>query len=103
MAAAAELDPDAAAKRSQELIKADADLRQRILTIGLPILLPDGDSVLRGAMVKVLPEPHLSPTDDRIVTAGWVDLRSSNWSLWRDRIKGVAVEIQDRPGVLGKL
>ena len=100
MAAAAELDPDAAAKRSQELIKADADLRQRILTIGLPILLPDGDSVLRGAMVKVLPEPHLSPTDDRIVTAGWVDLRSSNWSLWRDRIKGVAVEIQDRPGVL---
>ena len=100
MAAAAEVDPEDAARRSQELIEADADLRQRILTIGLPILLPDGDSVLRGAMVKVLPEPHLSPTDDRIVTAGWVDLRSSNWSLWRDRIKGVAVEIQDRPGVL---
>ena len=100
MAAAAELDPDAAAKRSQELIEADADLRQRILTIGLPILLPDGNSVLRGAMVKVLPEPHLSPTDDRIVAAGWVDLRSGNWSLWRDRIKGVAVQIQDRPGVL---
>ena len=100
MAAAAELDPDAAAKRSQELIEADADLRKRILTIGLPILLPDGDSVLRGATVKVLPEPHLSPTDDRIVTAGWVDLRSSNWNVWRDRIRGVAVEIQDRPGVL---
>ena len=100
MAAAAELDPDDAARRSQELIEADADLRQRILTIGLPILLPDGDSVLRGAMVKVPLGPHLSSTDDGIVTAGWVDLRSSNWSLWRDRIKGVAVEIRDRPGVL---
>ena len=100
MAAAAELDPDDAARRSQELIEADAELRQRILTIGLPILLPDGDSVLRGAMVKVPLEPHLSSTDDGIVTAGWVDLRSSNWSLWRDRIKGVAVEIRDRPGVL---
>ena len=100
MTAAAELDPDDAARRSQELIEADADLRQRILTIGLPILLPDGDSVLRGAMVKVPLGPHLSSTDDGIVTAGWVDLRSSNWSLWRDRIKGVAVEIQDRPGVL---
>ena len=100
MTVAAELDPNEASERSQELIESDDDLRQRILTIGLPILLPDGASVLRGAQVKVLPDPHLNRTDDRIVSAGWVDLRSDNWMVWRKRIKGVAVEIQNRPGVL---
>ena len=100
MEAAAGLDPEDAARRSQELIQTDDELRQRILTIGLPILLPDGEAVLRGVNVKVPPEAGLEPTDDKIVNAGWVDLRSSNWSLWRDRITGVAVEIRNRPGVM---
>ncbi len=100
METAAGLDPEDAARRSRELIEEDAELRQRILTIGLPLLLPDGETVLRGADVKVQPEPHLSPTDDKIVNAGWVDLRSNNWRLWKDRITGVAVEIRNRPGVL---
>lgn len=100
MEIAASLNPDEAAERSQALIEEDSELRQRILTIGLPILLPDGEAVLRGAQVKVPPEPGLSPTDDKIVSAGWVDLRSSNWALWKDRITGVAVEIRNRPGVL---
>ena len=100
MEVAASLDAEDAAERSLALIEEDTELRQRILTIGLPILLPDGDAVLRGAHVKVPPEPHLSPTDDKIVNAGWVDLRSSNWALWKDRITGVAVEIRNRPGVM---
>jgi hypothetical protein len=100
MEAAAGLDPEEAAGRSRELIEQDTELRQRILTIGLPILLPDGEAVLRGADVKVPPEPDLGPTDDKIINAGWVDLRASNWSLWKDRITGVAVEIRNRPGVL---
>ena len=100
MEAAARLDPEDAARRSRKLIEHDDELRQRILSIGLPILLPDGETVLRGAHVKVLPEPHLSPTNDKIVNAGWVDLRSRNWSVWRDRITGVTVEIRNRPGVM---
>ena len=100
MEVAAGLDPEDAARRSRALIEEDADLRQRILTIGLPILLPDGEAVLRGASVKVPPEPGLSSTDDKIVHAGWVDLRSSNWSLWKERITGVTEEIRNRPGVM---
>ncbi len=100
MEAAARLDPEDAARRSRKLIEHDDELRQRILSIGLPILIPDGETVLRGAHVKVLPEPHLSPTNDKIVNAGWVDLRSRNWSVWRDRITGVTVEIRNRPGVM---
>ena len=100
MEVAAGLDPQEAAERSRALIEGDAELRQRILTIGLPILLPDGEMVLRGASVKVPPEPDLSPTDDRIVNAGWIDLRSSNWAHWKERITGVVVEIRNRPGVM---
>ena len=97
---AAHLDSEETAFRSRALIEETADLRQRILSIGLPILLPDGESVLRGAHVKVPPAHDLSGTDDKIVQAGWVDLRARNWSLWRDRIRGVAVEVENRPGPL---
>ncbi len=100
MEVAAELDPEETAARSRALIEEDAELRQRILTIGLPILLPDGESVLRGTHVKVPPEAGLSPTADKMVQAGWVDLRARTWSLWRDRIRGVAVQVRNRPGPL---
>ena len=100
MGLAAQLDSEETASRSWRLIEEAAELRQRILSIGLPILLPDGESVLRGAHVQVPPADDLSGTDDKIVQAGWVDLRARNWSLWRDRIRGVAIEVENRPGPL---
>ena len=77
----------------------DDDLRQRILSIGLPILLQDGATVLRGAKVKVPPEPGLAPDHPRVVDAGWVDLRATNWARWRDRVETIAAEIRNRPGL----
>jgi NAD(P)-dependent dehydrogenase (short-subunit alcohol dehydrogenase family) len=99
LAAASELDPDEAAARSRELLEGDTDFRQRILSIGLPILLPEGDRVLRGARVKVPPEPGQAPDDPRVVDAGWVDLRPGNWARWRDRVTAVRREIESRPGL----
>ena len=96
--AAAALDPEATADGARSLIEEDDDLRQRILSIGLPILLPDG-RLLRGARVKVPPEPGLPPDHPRVVDAGWVDLRRSNWGRWRDRIEAIRDEIAARPGV----
>ena len=96
---AAELDPEEAARRAQELIEADEDLRQRILSIGLPILLPDGERLLRGARVKVPPEPGHPPDHPRVVDAGWVDLRPSNWGRWRERVVRILAEIENRPGL----
>jgi NAD(P)-dependent dehydrogenase (short-subunit alcohol dehydrogenase family) len=96
---AADLDPGAASTRSLELIQSDADLRQRIVSIGLPILMPDGSHVLRGPEVKVQPEEGLPLRDQRLVSRGWVDLREQNWAQWKDRCGQVQSEIRERPGI----
>ncbi len=99
LAAAADLDAAGTAARTRDLIEDDDDLRQRILSVGLPILLPDGKTLLRGAQVKVPPEPGLPMDDPRVVDAGWVDLREDNWTHWRDRVRAIRKEIDQRPGL----
>ncbi|MDT8339906.1 MAG: hypothetical protein RQ751_00205 [Longimicrobiales bacterium] len=98
-AAAADLDPDETAVRAEALVREDADFRQRILSIGLPVLLPAGDRVLRGARVKVPPDEGQAPDDPRVVDSGWVDLRPANWVRWRERVGAVHREIAERPGL----
>ncbi|MBW3552976.1 MAG: short-chain dehydrogenase, partial [Gemmatimonadetes bacterium] len=97
MDAAAELEPDDTAARAAALIEADADLRVRMLSIGLPILLPDGDRLLRGPSPKVTPENGQSPRDPRLAENGWVDLRSANWRKWRERLRAVRDELRTGP------
>ncbi len=97
--AAAGLDPEATAEEALALVDEDDDLRQRIVSIGLPIVLPDGEHVLRGPDVKVRPEPGVALGDARLVDRGWVDLRPSNWARWRRRCRAVRDEIEERPGV----
>ncbi|HEX8274714.1 MAG TPA: hypothetical protein VF615_18930 [Longimicrobiaceae bacterium] len=85
--AAAMLDPEAAAERAEALVLGDAELRTSILSIGLPVLLRDGERALRGADVKVAPEP--GEPWERSVDNGWVDLRPSSWARWRERVGAV--------------
>ncbi len=96
--AVAEMDPAHMATAAEERVGSDSDLRQRILSIGLGILLADGGSVLRGKKVKLGPEPGESLTDS-MVDRGLVDLRSSNWSRWRDRAKKILAERVRGPGL----
>jgi NAD(P)-dependent dehydrogenase (short-subunit alcohol dehydrogenase family) len=99
--AASELDPEDTARRTRELIDSNADLRQRIVSVGLAILTADGEELLRGPLVRVTPDPDegLSLRDQRLVERGWVDLRPDNWEKWRLRCKQIHSEIQNRPGV----
>jgi NAD(P)-dependent dehydrogenase (short-subunit alcohol dehydrogenase family) len=97
--AAAGLDPDDTAEKTHEMIREDDDFRQRMLSIGIPVLLPDGESLLRGPDVKVRPEEGLAPDDPRLVDRGWVDLRPENWKRWAGRCARLASELRDRPGV----
>ena len=90
--------PDDIARRAQQLIEDDTDLRSRILSIGLPILLPDGERLLRGPDVKVAPLPGQAPDDSRLVENGWVDLRPSNWRKWKERATGMVREVYNFPG-----
>jgi NAD(P)-dependent dehydrogenase (short-subunit alcohol dehydrogenase family) len=92
----ARLDADATAQAARELVLGDADLRCRMLTIGLPIVLPDG-TLLRGPDVKIAPAPGQSAADVRLADAGWVDLRAANWRKWSERAAAMLREVSGQP------
>ena len=97
--AAAALDPEDTAAKTHAMVREDEDFRQRMLSIGIPVLLPDGKSLLRGADVKVHPEEGLAADDPRLVDRGWVDLRPGNWKRWAERCGNLAAEVKERRGV----
>ncbi|MCL5021662.1 MAG: short-chain dehydrogenase [Bacteroidetes bacterium] len=75
-----------------QFIKSNRDLRSEIISIGIPILMPDGKSLLRGEEIKIPPfkgEPVM-PANQKSVDAwahdGWVDLRITNMTLWKNRL-----------------
>ncbi len=96
---AAALDPAETAAAARALVDGDADLRRRILSIGLPILLPSGDALLRGPQIKVGPEADAPPDLLRLADRGWVDLRPANWERWRGRVRAMLGAIENEPGV----
>jgi hypothetical protein len=98
--AAAALDPDETAGEAEALIHDTEKLRVDILSIGLPIVSANGRTVLRGPELKVRPEDG-RPVDDRLIARGWVDLRASNWKVWRERVRAYLAEIEGTPGPEG--
>src|SRR5690606_12029967 len=93
-----EIDAEATAARTRQLIDDDAELRTRIVSIGLPILLPDGASMLRGRDVKVAPENGQSADDPRLADNGWVDLRPASWRKWSERARAMVAGIDEASG-----
>ena len=65
------------------------------LSIGIPILLPDGKRMLRGPTVSVEPE---GPPDPAWANRGWVDLRSESWASWRERLRSFRTDVLEVPG-----
>jgi NAD(P)-dependent dehydrogenase (short-subunit alcohol dehydrogenase family) len=70
--------PDALAAQLARQVLADADLRRRVVSIGLAILLPDGERILRGPALKA-----------RDAFAGWVDLTAANMRRWQERLSAM--------------
>lgn len=95
---AAALDPEETATRAESLVREDATLRTDMLSIGIPVLLPDG-RLLRGRRVKVAPRPGERPDVDRLAEHGWVDLRPACWVQWRDRCRRLQELRRTAPGV----
>lgn len=90
-----------AKKISQELtslIKNNTRLRSEIISIGIPILLPDGKTLLRANDIKIPAfrgENELPITPDSIedwAHNGWVDLRVKNMERWKERFKKILTE-----------
>ncbi len=65
------------------LIEQDGRLRRHILSIGIPILLPDGEHLLRGPVLK-------SPDAEN----GWVDLTPANVARWQARLKRLQEDLE---------
>jgi len=91
--AAAQLVPEDTANRAEALIRGDEDLRVRMLSIGIPVLLADGERLLRGPEVRVPPGAGQTPHDPRLADNGWVDLRAANWRRWRERLAAMVCEL----------
>ncbi|HTP79383.1 MAG TPA: short-chain dehydrogenase [Bacteroidota bacterium] len=80
-------------------IRSDAGLRSRIISIGIPILLADGRTLLRGREVKIPPnrgQQELPVTEKSVnqwAHDGWVDLRKENLEHWRSRFTAIMDEV----------
>ena len=85
------------------LLEANNKLRSEIVSIGIPILLPDGKSLLRGNVMKIPPyrgEDELDISEENIdmwARDGWVDLRIENIKLWLEILKNIIEEAQSYP------
>lgn len=96
--AAASLGPEETARRAEELVRADARLRTDVLSVGVPILLPDGGRLLRGPEVKAAPEAGEEADVSRWAAQGWVDLRAESWARWGERCRGFLADVVRTPG-----
>ena len=95
--------PRILSQRLFDLLRDDQELRARIISIGIPILLPDGESLLRAEMIKIPPfrgraELPVSPESiDRWAHDGWVDLREANMRVWKGRLAEIVTMVENLP------
>lgn len=89
--------------RLEKLLQSDAQLRSEIISIGIPILLSDGKTLLRGPQIKIPPyrgeaEIPITPQSiDSWAKDGWVDLRPGNMERWKKRFEEISAEIDAIP------
>jgi hypothetical protein len=95
--------PKTLSRRLFDLLRTDSDLRSRIISIGIPVLLPDGQSLVRGSTIKIPPFrgegklPVSAAHIDAWAHDGWVDLREKNMALWRRRFQKIMKEVDTLP------
>jgi hypothetical protein len=103
MASVAKASPKMIAERLESLLRGDAHLRAQIISIGIPILLSDGKSLLRGPEIKVPPyrgENELKITEKSLEAwahDGWVDLRVKNMERWKNRFEIIMEQVRQIP------
>ena len=86
------------ANRVETLVRENPDLRSRIISIGIPILMSNGKTLLRGKEIKIPPargENEIHITEKALegwVRDGWVDLRVENMERWKARFETIIKE-----------
>jgi hypothetical protein len=87
----------------EELVREDAGLRSQLISIGIPILLSDGKTLLRGSDIKIPPyrgENELKVSEKSLNAwshDGWVDLRVANMERWKSRFQVIMKQVDEIP------
>jgi hypothetical protein len=81
------------ATEAHALVSRDAALRSHILSVGIPILAPDGAQLYRGSLVVV---PGHDGDPDAAAPRGWVDLRPAHFGLWVKRAQEMVGQAERR-------
>jgi hypothetical protein len=95
--------PEDLSKTAFNIIKENEKLRNEMLSIGLPILYPDGNYLLRGGIIKIPPfrgENILDVNEASInkwAAEGWVDLRVKNMIKWQERLRDLIADAESIP------
>lgn len=90
-------------KKAEELLRNNDLLRSQMLSVGLVILLSDGERYIRGKEVKIpvhKAELSLQLTPENInkwCNEGWIDLRPSNFDVWKVIINNIINESKALP------
>jgi hypothetical protein len=69
------------------------NLRDMIVSVGVPILTPDGETIWRGPFIRIPERADTNEVEicresiDSWSRKGWVDLRPQNFVLWRERFE----------------
>ncbi|MBM3271477.1 MAG: short-chain dehydrogenase [Candidatus Sericytochromatia bacterium] len=98
--AASQADPAEMCARLAARIETDAELRKKIVSIGIPILLETAAELrlLRGQDVAIPRRGAIELSDPAVVDtwaeAGWVDLREANMARWVRRMHALLREIE---------
>lgn len=88
----------------EKLLETEPDLRNASISVGIPILLPDGKRLIfakRDGKDKGWEErPWTVDTEtmDKWANRGWIDLRHSNMAKWQERLRGVVKDSNRPPG-----
>lgn len=84
------------------LIKTNKKLRNEIVSIGIPILLPDGKNLIRGPKV-IIPSDNSGQEIiinkkkiDKWAYDGWIDLRAENWKEWKRRFLNIIADAENK-------
>ena len=76
-------------------VQRDSGVRSHILSVGIPILTPDGEGLYRGSLV-VVPGDGADPR--AAAPRGWVDLRPDQFGVWIKRAQQMVAQDADRAG-----
>jgi len=83
--------PEEISSSLSQYLENNPDISNLITSVGIPILLPDGKTILRGTFIRIPEvagkvEIDIQTGDiDRWAAKGWVDLRPQNMAHWQQR------------------